>query len=126
MNENAEKWVAALRSGEYKQGRKTLQSKEGFCCLGVACDLAVKAGLPIIVGTRNINTDFGTGIKEVITYDGKPDYLPPIVQKWLGLSTASGGYKDGNLAIQNDFGSSFAEIADIIENHPEMFLLETV
>lgn len=36
------KWVAALRSGEYKQVRMVLRSEDGFCCLGVlneACGL---------------------------------------------------------------------------------------
>ncbi len=34
-----EKWLAALRSGEYKKTTGTLYSKEtdSFCCLGVAC-----------------------------------------------------------------------------------------
>lgn len=35
---NIEKWCAALRSGEYKQGRGYLQPTiNTFCCLGVAC-----------------------------------------------------------------------------------------
>jgi len=32
-------WVAALESGEYKQGRGRLRKKDRFCCLGVLCDL---------------------------------------------------------------------------------------
>jgi hypothetical protein len=38
-----EKWVAALRSGKYKQdsGKYLLETPEGkFCCLGVACKVA--------------------------------------------------------------------------------------
>lgn len=36
-----EKWVAALRSGKYKQGKKVLRTYENtFCCLGVLCDIA--------------------------------------------------------------------------------------
>ncbi len=32
------KWVAALRSGEYQQGKRALNPQEGhYCCLGVAC-----------------------------------------------------------------------------------------
>lgn len=32
------KWVAALRSGEYQQGRLHLHpSKDTYCCLAVAC-----------------------------------------------------------------------------------------
>ena len=34
------KWVEALRSGKYEQGRTYLRSMENrYCCLGVACDL---------------------------------------------------------------------------------------
>lgn len=36
----AEKWVKALRSGEYKQGRGHLFQYETYCCLGVACHIA--------------------------------------------------------------------------------------
>jgi hypothetical protein len=33
------KWIEALRSGKYKQGREYLK-KDGFhCCLGVACEI---------------------------------------------------------------------------------------
>lgn len=38
-----EKWVKALRSGEYEQGRKRLKQIHfddiSYCCLGVLCDL---------------------------------------------------------------------------------------
>lgn len=35
-----EKWLKALRSGEYEQGRQTLLNNDGqYCCLGVACSL---------------------------------------------------------------------------------------
>ena len=43
MNANAKKWVRALRSGKYKQGREWLRAGDTFCCLGVACELAIKA-----------------------------------------------------------------------------------
>lgn len=33
------KWVAALRSGKYKQGKNRLKTKHGFCCLGVLRDV---------------------------------------------------------------------------------------
>ena len=31
------KWVKVLRSGKYKQTKGSLQTGDGFCCLGVAC-----------------------------------------------------------------------------------------
>lgn len=34
------KWIAALRSGEYKQGGGALRSDDNsYCCLGVLCDI---------------------------------------------------------------------------------------
>ncbi len=39
-----EKWVAALRSGKYKQGGGQLKTLSGtYCCLGVLCDLHSKS-----------------------------------------------------------------------------------
>jgi hypothetical protein len=35
-----EKWINALRSGKYEQGKSQLRSLSNkFCCLGVLCDL---------------------------------------------------------------------------------------
>ena len=33
------RWVAALRSGKYKQTKGFLRCDESFCCLGVLCDV---------------------------------------------------------------------------------------
>ena len=38
------KWVTALRSGEYKQGRGLLYTGEAYCCLGVAGRIC---GIPV-------------------------------------------------------------------------------
>lgn len=39
--EFGEKWVEALRSGEYQQGSSCLKdSRNNYCCLGVACVVA--------------------------------------------------------------------------------------
>ena len=43
------KWLAALRSGEYKQGVETLYTNDDkYCCLGVACRVAK-------ISTRNLD-----------------------------------------------------------------------
>jgi hypothetical protein len=34
------KWIAALRSGKYKQGRSRLKHSGRHCCLGVLCEVA--------------------------------------------------------------------------------------
>lgn len=37
---NRRAWIDALRNGTYKQGTGIMRSHEGFCCLGVLCDIA--------------------------------------------------------------------------------------
>lgn len=116
MNPNAEKWVAALESGEYKQGREKLHSSnDEFCCLGVACDLAVKADVippPLQEG-------------DMFEYNKEGYFLPESVKNWLGLRSDQGTYYDeqnnrGNLANDNDEnGLTFAEIAQIIRKHED-------
>lgn len=37
---NRKKWIEALESGKYKQTKSCLRDfKDGYCCLGVACDI---------------------------------------------------------------------------------------
>lgn len=38
----ATKWINALRSGDYNQTKHCLQDQNGFCCLGVLCDITLK------------------------------------------------------------------------------------
>ena len=39
-------WLGALRSGEYQQTTDTLKTANGgYCCLGVLCHVASKAGM---------------------------------------------------------------------------------
>ncbi len=37
--ERVRKWIAALRSGEYPQARRSLRKGDCFCALGVCCDV---------------------------------------------------------------------------------------
>lgn len=39
-NELKAKWTAALRSGEFVQGRDALHKDGAYCCLGVLCKVA--------------------------------------------------------------------------------------
>lgn len=124
-------WVAALRSGDYLQGRGQLHSfilnddgsKESrFCCLGVLSDLAVKAGACDTVDLGNqigFGRSRGTGT------------LPHEVREWAGLDEDMGNphvqghalteWNDGvgcNCASCNEAkrnSRSFSEIADAIE-----------
>lgn len=131
MNDNAKAWVKALRSGDYKQGRGRLRDGKFFCCLGVACDLAIKAG---VVSERGrpfrwdkFNSDERVQGDECVT-DGNLEHrrlgsLPRPIADWLGLRTQSGDFSgDRSLVSINDHLSHpdvFKMIADIIESEPE-------
>lgn len=101
-----EKWLAALRSGEYKQSQQELGTPErGFCCLGL---------LQYIVDGKTES-------------DGIRDELPS--SKWCGEHGCDWDlidYQNGNLSLDegcaselNDNGYTFAEIANLIEQHVE-------
>lgn len=51
-----QKWVEALRSGKYEQGRGQLFDDGKYCCLGVFCQVA---GLEIENGNRVAGTPAG-------------------------------------------------------------------
>jgi hypothetical protein len=107
------KWVAALRSGEYKQSVGYLKRDDGFCCLGVLSDVHAKEGGPQWEHA-------GSGIQEVERCGGYP---PQVTLNWAefaetslvpGLLTREG---DGEgLVSLNDSGEfTFSQIADVIE-----------
>ena len=108
------KWIEALRSGKYRQTTGTLRDRDGFCCLGVLCDISEKGKWVreeedecwYFEGLHH--SDFAT--------------LPKPVQQLVGLRTISGRISKSeghDLSLMNDAGCSFARIADIIEAEPE-------
>lgn len=107
-------WVAALRSGEFTQCGYALSVNEEYCCLGVLCELAARAG----VVSKNV------GPNHPVSYgwEGNVNTLPAEVCNWSGL-TWSDPYVDigddpsrCSLSKLNDFHrKNFNQIADIIE-----------
>ncbi|HEV8263241.1 MAG TPA: hypothetical protein VGQ19_21085 [Burkholderiales bacterium] len=94
------KWIEALRSGRYQQTQKALRNDDGYCCLGVLCDLVDPAGWsPSTIIRGEMNHDGETGMPS--------DKLTDSIDLEWGKAEA--------LAELNDKGKSFAEIADYIE-----------
>lgn len=123
---NRAKLTAALRSGEYTQGNGRLHPKDGtFCCLGVACDLAIKEG--IIDGWLELHPEancYGLTVTDGGDQRSHSAYLPDVVKEWLGFASDSGAFespadKNDGLAYMNDHGATFAEIANIIDSEPK-------
>lgn len=125
-------WAEALESGEYVQGRATLTyvSPDGlkqYCCLGVLCELAVKAGVPINVETHRVADEVASAhtINEygwssdgaVVLYDDDWNFGPDAVYDYVGLRNST--FDDNSpraFAYANDQGESFASIAAAIRN----------
>lgn len=106
-------WIAALRSGKYRQTAYKLRRERpqdaalDYCCLGVACDLTTRSrvkGLP----TRGWKGDgFVFGTKKPATCT-----LPTKLREFIGLTRG----EQNRLIAMNDAGeASFAEIADSLE-----------
>ena len=110
-------WVAALRSGIYKQGTGCLRNSENqFCCLGVLDDVFEKqSGKTIWKQDEDGNWEF----------QGNKDVLSQEVQDWAGLDNSNpnvdGRWPDSDeernesLAEYNDSDTPFENIADMIE-----------
>lgn len=113
-----EQWVAALRSGDYVQGRGRLATINGdevqYCCLGVLCELAVKAGVAVKENERNHHIRYSNPQDR---WDGNAATLPLFVMEWADLEDRQGWSSlDDSLTNKNDRGVSFEKIADVIED----------
>ena len=97
--EKGEKWLAALRSGEYKQGVGVLCNKEKYCCLGVLQKVVSgeveNLSVPSLSWLEKNNVIFRVNGK--LDLRGNPS---------LAFSSA---------AELNDDGVSFFNLADLIE-----------
>jgi hypothetical protein len=91
------KWVAALRSGSYKQCRFVLTKDGGYCCLGVLHKLMVGIEPP-----QAWACDISSEEKQAVVTNWEPDHK------------IADGHKD-DLIRMNDEGKTFGEIADYIE-----------
>lgn len=117
--EIAEKWIAALESGEYEQGKGALEAKGKFCCLGVLCAIAPKE---IVNRKEESNVWDGSTFTK---YDGYDNFLPQSVREWAGIRTDNGeisetdGYGDNlSLVYMNDVRKlNFSEIAQVIREN---------
>jgi hypothetical protein len=112
-----DRWLAALRSGAYKEGVGCLYNSEtgAHCVLGVLCELAVQDG----VVQRQDGSDGDDSI-----YNGHSITLPQEVVEWAGVDHHNPlvqyfDEEEGTvweaIAEVNDRGIPFSVIADMIE-----------
>ena len=123
IQEHRRQWVEALRSGKYEQDKGQMRSDDGYCCLGVACDIS---------GLGEWSGDEGDPAYTYGTDEDQHDTaLPEPVKDWLGVESevvtlpekiafiddrdGTGAFNTNALDSANDNGASFKQIADVIE-----------
>ena len=110
MNEQVkEKWLSALRSGDYKQTKSCLHKGDGFCCLGVLCDLYGKE--------NELEWEPNAFYSGIYSFQDSTVTLPLSVIEWAGVEDENPEICETPLSRLNDNGSTFNEIADLIEEH---------
>lgn len=115
----ADRWVAALRSGEYRQTTEALRNCKGFCCLGVLVDIYLDTSPDATVKQRETWTEGEFWVPHAGGYYENA-VLPSIVREWAGMKFSDGALGEGKyLTAMNDTGMSFSEIADVIEDRWE-------
>jgi len=101
------KWVAALRSGKYKQGKHRLKQTDikgdSYCCLGVACEIANSKNIQgnYIVGNISKNNN----IPKLIKGNSENSIVAKLTQ-----------LNDGEIS-SGDNSKSFKYIASYIERY---------
>lgn len=99
--ETKDKWLNALRSGEYKQGKNALFEREDetYCCLGVLGNCAFNLSRDMMDGSATLHHDFST----------VPGYMRPIL---AGTNQSLQGLC---IEMNDTQRMSFAQIADVLE-----------
>lgn len=99
-----QKWIDALRSGEYDQTKGLLQNNLGHCCLGVACDIFIpESKLRINSG----NTTMYGGVPSDQKHAPKwLKYMNEVFDAAMGVELTD---------LNDHEGFSFDEIADLLQ-----------
>lgn len=109
--ENFELWLRDLETTDEPQIQSTLtrvvtdrnSDKQGDCCLGRMCKVAIANGAEVTVETDAYG---------YVSYDDDASVPPVAVQEWLGVREQNGGdlYALG-MSLNDNGGLSFKEIA---------------
>ena len=129
QQERVRAWIRELRGENgrvWPQGRHGLVTlgpdgePAGFCCLGVACEVAVAGGAPVRwENTPAARRYYWPGF---LGPDSSTTSLPPVVMEWFGFDLSAplvlpqGGVRPPSVIQLNDTaGFTFAQIADRVE-----------
>lgn len=113
LGPNQERWIAALESGEFKQGKGQLCRFKRHCCLAVACEL---------FATEPKRNRGSAGVY----WGGECMVATHSVVEALALYSTCGLSRKGDqrLSALNDAGKTFTQIAALVRNDPSMWFRE--
>lgn len=117
LGPNQQRWLDALESDEYPQGKNALNTGNGFCCLGVACEIF-----------KTDSVEMGE-CSDGITYNDNWETAPRFVIEALGLYGELGEAAPCTMAnklatLNDDENRTFREIAAIIKTEPGVYFKE--
>lgn len=106
-----DKWLLALRSGIYVQGKGTLHNAKGntYCCLGVLCHVL----------DGNVDLDHTLPTYEWLDEHGIQFFGFGNIRKMRDPAVELS--KTMTLSAMNDSGISFQDIAEYLENEIETY-----
>ena len=105
-----DKWLKALRGGEYKQGKTKLHSDGKYCCLGVACRIAGASTKRIGYNALINNNLINVRVPNILKCESLRDSI--IVSK---LAHMNDGVSDNGISKAPT--RSFKQIANWIESN---------
>lgn len=108
-------WLAALRSGDYRQGTSKLTYFVGDgkdrqmynCCLGVLCEIAVAAGAEVLVADDGYER----------TYDHCDGLLPQSVYQYATGAVSSSTETDIHVVVEVDRDCDDEDCADCASSY---------
>ncbi len=106
-----QKWVQALKSGDYGKSKGRLRTKDTFDALGVLCEIHRKTTRK---GDCKWSAEKPSGARH---YMGEKWYLPKTVQKWAGLESNNPIIDGFSLTHRSDIGQTFNAIAVLINKY---------
>lgn len=118
-------WVEALESGEFGQVDGALRNDNGYCCLGVLCEIAARKGVvepAVAIMTTPYFDDSESLPTGDYSYAGNEAYLPAAVASWAFGKDLSGynpklnfdGDEHPASGLNDALHLSFSEIAEAI------------
>lgn len=122
--ENMQLWIDGLLSGEFPQDqgylKVTIEGQARYCCLGVACEIAIRNGVHVTQFARERpRCGCGCNSETPTVFDGFSTCLPPAVASWLGLpeedesaDLLSEGKTIGAIQANDSLGWDFPKIAE--------------